>query len=813
MPATPLAGEHDARAVSINAGGLALLRGPDLTLALDLEDHDVSNSGAPGFGAFFGTSGGGGLLPRFGFGLGFEWLRPARTQLVPDPGEPFRFTMGFALGLGPRAGLGFAWHHFSAEGALDGKNSWDLGLSTRWGSYIAIGAALRDINTGVIGDAPVQRRYELELVARPLGTDTLDVAVGGRVGERRLDVDGWARISARVARGVYAIGAVESRQLYALEDSPTGRREIEGRDLRATLGLEVSFGGFGVTALGTGLRDERGTNHALGATLVMRLSSPGPASVLGRPDHIERVELAGEVDTRELTALVVKLRAIANDRSAVGLVVMFDGLQAGWGALQELRNEIARVRKAGKKTFAYMVSGTARDYYVATAADRIYVDPAGGLRIVGLAGTSFYLRGALDLVGVNAQYEKIGEYKSFPESFTETHPTEPAARMTNEMYDSLWDEWVSAVAEGRKLTKDEVKALVDKGPFTAGDLAKDKKLVDFVGSPEKVTQMVMAEVGGVYPVSGAPRERPERWTRPGVAIIYVDGDIIDGKSRKLPLPIPIPLLSGDLVGGETLIDAITAARNDPRVGAIILRIDSPGGSAVASELVSREVFATRGVKPIICSFSDVAASGGYFIAAGCDTIFAEPMTITGSIGIFYGKFDLSGLLKKLGVTVSTYKRGKRADVESLFRPLTDEERAALMDQLRYVYNRFVGAVAEGRKLGKDRVDALGRGHVYTGAMAQPLKLVDRFGGIADAMDEAKRRMGISADTRLQIFELPVPPTSLVSWVFKQIGLSSTTQVNAADVPVLGDMLRAIPGSLLAAPKSVQARMPYDIRFE
>src|SRR5690606_7775251 len=224
------------------------------------------------------------------------------------------------------------------------------------------------------------------------------------------------------------------------------------------------------------------------------------------------------------------------------------------------------------------------------------------------------------------------------------------------------------------------------------------RLVDAVASPDKIAQLVMTELGGVYPVARPAKARPERWTRPGVAIVYVEGDITDGKSQS------IPLLGRDLAGGETLVEAVTAARNDPRVGAIVLRIDSPGGSALASELVSREVFQTRGVKPIICSLSDLAASGGYFIAAGCDMIFAEPMTITGSIGIFYGKFDLSGLLSKIGVTVDTYKRGKRSDVESLFRPYTSEERAVLLDKLRYMYGRFVGAVAEGRKLTKDQVD-------------------------------------------------------------------------------------------------------------
>lgn len=807
LPATPLEGEHDARAVTVNPGGLALLRGPELALALDLEDADIATSGGPGFGAYLATSGGGSLLPRYGLGLGFEWLRPSRAQLAPDPGEPFRFTASLALGLGSNAGFGLAWHHFSADGALDGEDTFDLGLSTRWGSHLAVGAALRDVTTKPIGGSPVQRRYELEVLTRPLATDALELSVGGRLGETRTDLDGWGRLSVRAMRGVYLLGEVESRKLYALETSPMGVRDDETRELRATVGFELSFGSLGVTALGTGVHDDAGGSHLLGSTIVLRASSLGPPSLIDRGAHIERVELSGNIGTRELTSLVVRLRAIARDSSVKGVVVMFDGVDAGWASLQELRGELVRLRKAGKKVFAYMVSGTGRDYYIASGADKIYVDPAGGVRLVGMAGTTMYFKGAFDHVGVLPQFEKIAEYKSAPEQFTEHHATETAARMYNALYDSLFDQWVEGVAEGRKLTKDEVKALVDGGPYTAGDLAKDHKLVDGVGSPDQVSRLVMSELGAVYPLASPAKTRPDRWSRPGVAIIYVDGDITDGKSQS------IPLIGRQLAGGETLMQAVTAARNDPRVGAIILRIDSPGGSALASELVSREVFETRGVKPIICSFGDLAASGGYFIAAGCDTIFAEPMTITGSIGIFYGKFDISGLLAKVGITMDTYRRGKRSDVESLFRPYTEEERAVLLDKLRYMYGRFVGAVAEGRKLTKEQVDAAGRGHVYTGALAMPVKLVDRFGGLGDALDEAKRRMGLDPSTKVQLYELPKTPPSLFGWLGKLVGAQARPSVEITDLPVVRELLRGVPGSVLVAPQAPQARLPFDIDFD
>jgi protease IV len=804
LPAAPIAGEYDARVVATNAGGLPLVRGTELALALDIEDPDVATSAGQGFGTFLALTGGGGkFLPRFGLGLGLEWLRPSRSNLTPDPGAPFRFTLGTALGLGKSAGFGMSWHHFHDDGILNSADSFDLGLATRWGNYLAIGATLRDVATGPIGGAPVQRRYELESALRPLGTDALETALGGRLGETRLDTDGWVRVAARVARGVYVHAVVETRELHVFADSPTGQIESDSRDYRATVGLELSLGGFGVTALATGLRDDTDSNHAFAGELVLRTSSVGPASILGRPDHIEKVELAGTIGVRELTAQVARLRAIARDPSAKAVVVTFDGATGGWATMQELRDELLRVKQAGKKVFAYMVSGTGRDYFIASVANKIYIDPAGGLRLVGMAGTAMFFRGAFDQLGVLPQFEKIAEYKSAPEQFTETGPTKTAAQMTNDMFDSLWDQWLTAVADGRRLTKDELKALIDAGPYSSGDLAANTKLVDAVATPDKVSQLVMAELGGALPVTTPGPERPDRWQRPGIAVIYVDGDITDGKSQNVPL-------WGKLSGGETLVAAITAARNDPRVGAIILRIDSPGGSALASELVSREVFATRGVKPILCSMNDLAASGGYFVAAGCEVIFAEPMTITGSIGIFSGKFDISGLAKKLGVTTDTYKRGKRADVESYFRAYSDEERSVLMDKLRYMYGRFVGAVSEGRGMKKDDVDAIGRGHVWTGAMARPIRLVDRFGGLADALDEAKLRMHVGKDTKVAIIELPENPSSLLGTVSGLLGADARPPQSVLELPGLRDLVRAIPAGLVLAPGTAQARLPFDI---
>jgi protease-4 len=269
------------------------------------------------------------------------------------------------------------------------------------------------------------------------------------------------------------------------------------------------------------------------------------------------------------------------------------------------------------------------------------------------------------------------------------------------------------------------------------------------------------------------------------------------------------------VGLQTLLPAIISARQDDSVKAIVLRVDSPGGSALASDLIARELERTRSVKPVVCSFGDLAASGGYFIAAPCQKIFAAPSTITGSIGIFSGKFDVSGLAGKLGVHVEQFERGKHATIESMWRPYTDEERALILQKLRYYYGRFVATVARGRGLTTAQVDALGRGHIWSGRAAQARGLVDAFGGLGDAVAEAKRLAGLREDAPVEISPAPEEPSllgTIASWL--GIHLEARDSLSAlALTPGLVNALRALPGSLLLEPSVPQARLDARLSIE
>jgi protease-4 len=382
--------------------------------------------------------------------------------------------------------------------------------------------------------------------------------------------------------------------------------------------------------------------------------------------------------------------------------------------------------------------------------------------------------------------------------------------MDESLLDDVFAHVTADLAKDRGIPAASWQGIFDNGPYTAKE-AGAAHVVDAVGEPTELDEKIAAALDGHhYAVSdGDPAERSDAWSDPMIAVVYIEGDIVDGKSRS------IPLLGEDLVGGDTIVAALAAARDDDRVKAIVLRIDSPGGSSLASELIARAVKATRAVKPVIVSMGDVAASGGYFAAAYGAPIYAEPSTITGSIGIFSGKFDLSGLLGgKIGITWEVMKKGARADMESYLRPYTDEEQAALKEKLRYYYEEFTGAVADGRGMKQKDVDDIGRGHVWTGAQAMPIHLIDKYGNIIDAIEEAKRQGGLDVDERARILELPAESSSFVATLLRLAGVSArdrreSTMFDGLAIPA--QLMKLVPGSLVAEPPgTIQARLPFVI---
>ncbi|HVR72518.1 MAG TPA: signal peptide peptidase SppA [Vicinamibacteria bacterium] len=503
----------------------------------------------------------------------------------------------------------------------------------------------------------------------------------------------------------------------------------------------VAIGAAAVGALALVLRG-RGAPGLGGASyLVLNLA----ASIPEQPRTELAPFLGGQPPT--LRTLVESIDRATTDGRVKALVLRVSFLpDAGWGKVQELRDAITRFRKSGKPAYAHLEFTGNKEYYLATACDKVYVVPTALLDVTGLAAEVTFYRGTLDKLGVQAQFEGVGKYKNAPNQFTERGLTEPHREQMQDLLDGFYGQYVSAIAEARGKTVEETEAVLDGGPYD-GQGALEAGLVDELVYQDQLEER-LDDAEQVTPsryVKAARGFRFER--RPKLALVYVLGEILPGQSQDSPF-------GGSFAGSATVTEALRSAREDGDVKAVILRVDSPGGSGTASDVIWREVELTKKKKPVVVSMGDVAASGGYYVAMGSDAIVAQPATITGSIGVFGGKFSLGGLYEKVGLSKEILKRGRHADLFDESRPWSDAERAHVHEMMARFYTRFVSKAAEGRKKSYADIDAVAQGRVWTGAAALEQGLVDRLGGLDVALALAKERAGIPAGQEVAVVVLP-----------------------------------------------------------
>jgi protease IV len=458
------------------------------------------------------------------------------------------------------------------------------------------------------------------------------------------------------------------------------------------------------------------------------------------------------------------LRRARDDARVTSLVVRIGGRPIGLAAVQELRRAVTDFGEAGKMTVAWTdsfgdFSAANVQYYLATAFEKIWLQPSGDLGLTGIAVERVFLRGMLDKVGADFQVVKRHEFKSATEQLTETGFSEPARQATERLTASVTEQIVQAIADRRALSRERVRELIDAGPFLAARAHADG-LVDQLGYRDEVYAEARKQAGpdatvlylGRYQRSKAVAERARAAVtslpagpEPGVALIYATGTIRRGRSGRGPL-------SGGAMGSDTVAAAIRAAAKDGSTRAIVLRVNSPGGSYVASDTIWREVVRARaGGRPVVVSMGDVAASGGYFISMAADEIVAQPGTITGSIGVFSGKAVLGEAIGRVGVSSDLVSQGAHAAMFSQLRPFTPDEWTLVNDWLDHIYADFVSKVATGRGMTAEQVHEIARGRVWTGADALAHGLVDELGGLDRAAAIARRRAGLPDSAPLRVF--------------------------------------------------------------
>lgn len=476
-----------------------------------------------------------------------------------------------------------------------------------------------------------------------------------------------------------------------------------------------------------------------------------------------------------LSKLIERIDKATADDKLYGIVLHLDDAQIGLGKVNELRSAIARARKAGKKVYADLYETRSAGYLLACACDEIIMPPVSELTVSGVRIEIMYYKGLLDKLGIKADMLQMGDYKGAAEPMTRENMSPEFRKQTEKVIDDYYQQLVETISAERKLDSGKVKDLIDEGLFTAAH-AKEVGLIDRVvyidefrkelAEKQHVDEVALIEDYGkkqldeedfsgfagfmkMFELIAGTEQRGKASSNQKIAIIYAVGEINSGESKGG--------MTGERLGSETIIKAFREAEKDPKVAAIVLRVDSPGGSAMASDLMWREITRIKSKKPVVASMGDIAASGGYYISMGCNKIFAEPGTLTGSIGVVGGKLALKGLFDKVGLTTDSISRGKNNGWMSSDEPFSESERKVLTALMQDCYKQFTEKAAQGRNLPvKDMVDSLAGGRLYSGRMAKQSKLVDEVGTLEDAVAEAKRLAGLKSDEKIDRLILPKP---------------------------------------------------------
>jgi protease IV len=489
---------------------------------------------------------------------------------------------------------------------------------------------------------------------------------------------------------------------------------------------------------------EKPPQIAANSVLVLRLNGEIPEK-----PPLELPDFLSEKTTPTVSAIWQNLKKAAADSNITALVLAPEGVSAGWATLEEIRSDVEQFKKSGKPVYAYLHTPSAREYYLALGADRIFLGPSDPLMLKGMRAEIMYFKKTLDKLGVNVEVEHAGKYKDFGDMFTRSDMSPETREVISSVVDGLYGNLVNRIAAARKKSPDDVRAIIDQGPFTAtqalkADLVDELRFEDQLwgelkdrlksGEPAKVAFEKYAKT---EPVTG----------KSTIALVIGSGDIVRGD----PTDNGSDERSLTSYGFNKILKRVG---NDSSVKGAIVRIDSPGGEVTASDDIWREMNLLGKKKPVVISMSDVAASGGYYMAMTGDPIIAYPETETGSIGVVFGKPNLHGLYDKLGVTKDAVERGRHAGIDSDYTPLTADERDKLREGIEESYHDFVTKVATARRRSYQDIDAVAQGRVWLGSQAKDHGLVDELGGLDTALAAVKKKANIPASESVTLTMYP-----------------------------------------------------------
>lgn len=736
LPGQSLVAPVGAQALEANPAVLAYQQGWEVSYAhIDGDSADTLERGD----ALYATTD---LPLDFGVGLGADWVRPTAGTGRPERG---RFSIALAWAQSSTLAVGGALRLLASDGPLGGTATLDLGARWAPSPYLGFGVMVRDPlgPAGLVGsNADVAASIELGAQFRPFGTDQLGLeVVGAADSEGRLAFRGLA--SVRVARIGRLFGSVG------------GEDVIAGGDWQALVGAELAID-RGVLGGGAVFGADVGTGWFVHG----RIGETHDPQGLPMPGWVDDLEIRSS-GARGTLGILHRLDLDRFDRRVRGVLLRLRGSSLGVAHAQELREAIRALEAAGKPVLCHLDTATGAELYACGAATATYLDPAGYARPLGPSIEVQLYGHALRELGVRTDFVRIGEFKSAVEAYTNRRMSPPARRAREAFLDDVVARLHGDLADDHEVDRATMARWFDEGPYATED-AIALGWAAAAHDDHDLKEPLEEHVGITRRRTDRPNDRERTFGRPRrVGVVVIDGTMVDGNN------VDVPVLDIHQSGGRTIVRAIDQLAADTSIGAIVLRIDSPGGSALASDAIWRAIRRAKRRKPVIASFGAIAASGGYYVASAASEIWAPPSTLTGSIGIFFGKADFAPLAEELGVTTEQIQRGRHAGATSLFRPFTAEERGVLADLVRRWYQLFLDRVAEGREMTQTEVDALGRGRIWSGDAAHARGLVDHLGGFLAALDRARELAG-APDA--EVVFVPSRPNSLGDYVTDALGL-------------------------------------------
>ncbi|RMG99628.1 MAG: hypothetical protein D6705_02610 [Deltaproteobacteria bacterium] len=834
-PYTVVAGEADAAATVTNPAGLGLLDGVDgvADVAWMRPSARMRGSGAGlfvGLPVFLEPLLGRRSDPLVAFGLGAQYLdlqggQEAASITGSSPALdtadlPFvKLTAALAVPFGPvlpglSVGLGLSRLVARRNRHADGVTSVDVGIAYWINRFLAVGAVGRALNqprTG--GDEGIVQPLVLEpeITLRPLGHRALELALGARtyptrrvpaeprfrVGIGSSAIEPHGRLLVR-AGPVEVFTEVDTFRFFPVRD-PAALEPLDPQDaVRLTAGIGLSFEHVAALAGATSAFGAGDPAQATGGVGRVRVSAGRLPGIAVRPRRVDRVELAGVRGDRSVFATVETLDRIASRGGDVLLDLR--EVSASYAELEEIREAVLRVRGRGGRVVAYVEGGGLRTYFLAAAADRIVAHPHRSLAITGMRFRTLYFADLLRKLGARPEFIRIAEYKAVPESYHRMSASETVRANRRQVRGDVWNHVLRIIAKDRNQDPMAVRAWIDEAPHTPR-AALEAGIVDELAYEDELDRVLERYLGkNVRIRRPKPRRRidVDLGDPVEIAVVSVEGDLLDGRS------VRIPLLGVEVAGAKTYVEIFEALRKDRSVRGVVVRCNTPGGSVSAADDIARAIDRLRKEKPVVVSMGTACASGGYYIATAGQYVFADATTLTGSIGIFYPKMDLSGTLALLGVAVDEEGYGKRSKMRSWWKPYGPDERAAAMAEMRASYDVFIGRVARARATTPEDVDRrLARGRTFAGVRAMEVGLVDRYGGMRDAVLRVREMAGLRRRP-VQVRFVPEAPglvarvVSIFGWRLPLPSLAAPpTEAGTALLaahPVVS-VLRQLPASL------------------